>query len=88
MAHEHGLLRIATLTRRDLGIYRLPGGDGLENLLQPWGDCGCLLAVAPAIVSAKRPTLVIPAAAHRRSGLLPRPIRWLLPLTPQRPFPG
>jgi len=35
VAHEHGLRRIATLDRRDFGIYRLPGGDGLENLLHP-----------------------------------------------------
>ena len=35
LAHEHGLRRIATLDRRDLGIYRLPGGDQLENLLHP-----------------------------------------------------
>ncbi len=35
LAHEHGIRRIATLDRRDFGIYRLPGGDGLENLLEP-----------------------------------------------------
>ena len=35
LAHEHGLRRIATLDRRDFGVYRLPGGDGLENLLHP-----------------------------------------------------
>jgi predicted nucleic acid-binding protein len=34
LAHEHGLRRIATLERRDFGVYRLPGGDGLENLLE------------------------------------------------------
>ncbi|MCP9773775.1 PIN domain-containing protein [Synechococcus sp. Tobar12-5m-g] len=34
LAHEHGLRRIATLDRRDFGVYRLPGGDGLENLLE------------------------------------------------------
>jgi predicted nucleic acid-binding protein len=33
LAHGHGLRRIATLDRRDFGVYRLPGGDGLENLL-------------------------------------------------------
>jgi hypothetical protein len=35
LAHEHGLRRIATLDRRDFGIYRLPGGESLENLLHP-----------------------------------------------------
>ena len=35
LAHEHGLRRIATLDRRDFGVYRLPGGDQLENLLHP-----------------------------------------------------
>ncbi len=35
LAHEHGLRRIATLDRRDFGIYRLPGGERLENLLHP-----------------------------------------------------
>lgn len=34
VAHEHGLRRIATLDRRDFGIYRLPAGDGLQNLLE------------------------------------------------------
>ena len=34
IAHEHGLRRIATLDRRDFGVYRLPGGEGLENLLE------------------------------------------------------
>ena len=33
VAQEHGLRRIATLDRRDFGIYRLPGGESLENLL-------------------------------------------------------
>jgi predicted nucleic acid-binding protein len=33
VAQEHGLRRIATLDRRDLGIYRLPGGKSFENLL-------------------------------------------------------
>jgi len=33
LAHEHGLRRIATLDRRDFGLYRLPGGEGLENFL-------------------------------------------------------
>lgn len=33
VAQEHGIRRIATLDRRDFGIYRLPGGDSLENLL-------------------------------------------------------
>jgi len=35
LAHEHGLRRIATLDPRDFGIYRLPGGESLENLLHP-----------------------------------------------------
>jgi len=35
VTHEHGLRRIATLDRRDFGVYRLPGGDQLENLLHP-----------------------------------------------------
>jgi predicted nucleic acid-binding protein len=35
LAHEHGVRRIATLDRRDFGIYRLPGGESLENLLHP-----------------------------------------------------
>lgn len=35
LAHEHGIRCIATLDRRDFGVYRLPGGDGLENLLEP-----------------------------------------------------
>ena len=34
LVHEHGLRRIATPDRRDFGIYRLLGGDGLENLLE------------------------------------------------------
>ncbi|MFM9101247.1 MAG: type II toxin-antitoxin system VapC family toxin [Cyanobium sp.] len=34
LAHEHGLRRIATLDRRDFGVYRLPGGEVLENLLE------------------------------------------------------
>jgi predicted nucleic acid-binding protein len=34
LAHEHGLRRIATLDRRDFGVYRLSGGEGLENLLE------------------------------------------------------
>lgn len=34
IAHEHGLHRIATLDRRDFSVYRLPGGEGLENLLE------------------------------------------------------
>jgi predicted nucleic acid-binding protein len=33
VAQEHGLRRIATLDRCDFGIYRLPGGESLENLL-------------------------------------------------------
>ena len=33
VAQEQGLRRIATLDRRDCGIYRLPGGESLENLL-------------------------------------------------------
>jgi predicted nucleic acid-binding protein len=35
LAHEYGLRRMATLDRRDFGIYRLPGGESLENLLHP-----------------------------------------------------
>jgi len=35
LAHEHGIRCIATLDRRDFGVYRLPGGDGLENVLEP-----------------------------------------------------
>ena len=34
LAHEHGLRRIATLDRRDFGVYRLPSGEVLENLLE------------------------------------------------------
>ncbi len=34
LAHEYGLRCIATLDRRDFGVYRLPGGEGLENLLE------------------------------------------------------
>jgi predicted nucleic acid-binding protein len=33
-AHQSGLHRIATLDRRDFGVYRLPGGQGLENVLE------------------------------------------------------
>jgi predicted nucleic acid-binding protein len=33
VAQEQRLRRIATLDRRDFGIYRLPGGESLENLL-------------------------------------------------------
>ena len=32
-AHQSGLRSIATLDRRDFGVYRLPGGQGLENVL-------------------------------------------------------
>jgi predicted nucleic acid-binding protein len=32
-AQEQGLRRIASLDRRDFGIYRLPDGKRLENLL-------------------------------------------------------
>jgi predicted nucleic acid-binding protein len=32
-AQEQGLRRIASLDRRDFGIYRLPDGECLENLL-------------------------------------------------------
>jgi predicted nucleic acid-binding protein len=32
---QHGIRRIATLDRRDSGIYRLPGGESLEKLLNP-----------------------------------------------------
>lgn len=35
VAQEHGIRRVATLDRRDFGIYRLPGGEILENLLDP-----------------------------------------------------
>lgn len=35
LANEYGLRRMATLDRRDFGIYRLPGGESLENLLHP-----------------------------------------------------
>jgi predicted nucleic acid-binding protein len=35
VAQEHGIRRIATLDRRDFGIYRLPGGESLDNLLNP-----------------------------------------------------
>lgn len=34
VAQEQGLRRIATLDRRDFGIFRLPGGESLENLLE------------------------------------------------------
>jgi predicted nucleic acid-binding protein len=33
VAQKHGLRRIATLDRCDVGIDRLPGGESLENLL-------------------------------------------------------
>lgn len=36
VAHARGLRRIATLDRRDFGIYRLPGGEGLNNLLETY----------------------------------------------------
>ena len=35
VAQEHGIRRIATLDHRDFGIYRLPGGESLVNLLHP-----------------------------------------------------
>ena len=35
VAQQHGIRHIATLDRRDFGIYRLPGGESLENLLNP-----------------------------------------------------
>jgi predicted nucleic acid-binding protein len=35
VAQEHGIRRIATLDRRDFGIVRLPGGESLDNLLNP-----------------------------------------------------
>ena len=35
VAQQYGIRRIATLDRRDFGIYRLPGGESLENLLNP-----------------------------------------------------
>lgn len=31
-AQHHGIRRMATLDRRDFGIYRLTGGDSLNNL--------------------------------------------------------
>ena len=34
-AQEYGIRWIATLDRRDFGIYRLPGGESLDNLLNP-----------------------------------------------------
>jgi antitoxin YefM len=43
VAQEHGLRRIATLARRDFGIYRLPGGESLENLLNALALCCWLL---------------------------------------------
>lgn len=33
-AHQSGLRSIATLDRRDFGVYRLPGGQGLEDVLE------------------------------------------------------
>ena len=33
LAHQSGIRAIATLDRRDFGIYRLPGGDVLRNVL-------------------------------------------------------
>jgi hypothetical protein len=33
-AHQRILHRIATLDRRNFGFYRLPGGQGLENVLE------------------------------------------------------
>jgi predicted nucleic acid-binding protein len=35
VAQAHEVRRIATLDRRDFGIYRLPGSEGLDNLLNP-----------------------------------------------------
>lgn len=35
VAQKHGIRRIATLDRRDFGVYRLQGGESLENLLTP-----------------------------------------------------
>lgn len=35
VAQEHGIRRIATLDHRDFGIYQLPGGESLDNLLHP-----------------------------------------------------
>jgi predicted nucleic acid-binding protein len=33
VAQQSGIHRIATLDRRDFGVYRLPGGEVLENVL-------------------------------------------------------
>ena len=35
VAEEHGIRRMASLDRRDFGIYRLPGCESLDNLLYP-----------------------------------------------------
>lgn len=35
LAHQSGIRAIATLDRRDFGIYRLPGGEVLTNVLDP-----------------------------------------------------
>lgn len=34
LAHHRNIRAIATLDRRDFSVYRLPGGDGLCNLLE------------------------------------------------------
>lgn len=33
LAHQRGVSAIATLDRRDFGVYRLPGGQSLVNVL-------------------------------------------------------
>jgi hypothetical protein len=33
LAQQSGIRRIATLDRRDFGVYRLPGGGILNNVL-------------------------------------------------------
>jgi predicted nucleic acid-binding protein len=37
VANQSGIRRIATLDDRDFGIYRLPGGDVLVNVLEGQG---------------------------------------------------
>jgi predicted nucleic acid-binding protein len=37
LAHQSGIRAIATLDRRDFGVYRLPGGEALINVLDPQG---------------------------------------------------
>jgi hypothetical protein len=54
VAQEHGLRRIATLDRRDFGIYRLPGGENLENLLNALALCCWLLILEQRAVEIWR----------------------------------